>query len=153
MYDQKWDKWGPGEHAGTFRGNALAMATGTATLRHIEAEGLVEKTRVRGEELKRLLKETLLDRYDQVGDVRGRGFMLGVELIDPTSEPGTASRNPPADGNLAARVQAAMLQNGVIVERGGRHGATIRLLPPLTTTDDELEAIVGALDRSLSECI
>merc|ERR1711991_10911 len=47
VYDQKWDKWGPGEHAGTFRGNALAMTTGTATLRHIEAEGLVEKTRVR----------------------------------------------------------------------------------------------------------
>jgi diaminobutyrate-2-oxoglutarate transaminase len=79
-----------------------------------------------------------------VGDVRGRGLMLGVEIVDTEAEP-DAHGALPAAPHLAARIQREALNRGLIMELGGRHGSVVRLLPPLTITDEQAEAVLDRL--------
>jgi diaminobutyrate-2-oxoglutarate transaminase len=84
-----------------------------------------------------------------IGDVRGRGLMIGLELVDPRAEPDDHGALPAAP-RLAAAVQHEALRRGLIVELGGRHGAVVRLLPPLTITDEQAEAVLDRLADSLA---
>ncbi|MDQ2696923.1 MAG: diaminobutyrate--2-oxoglutarate transaminase [Pseudomonadota bacterium] len=144
-YRDDLDRWQPGAHAGTFRGNQLAMAAGTATLRLIKAEGLADHAAAMGERLRRHLRR-LQDEFSWIGDVRGRGLMLGMEIVDPAAPlPGGP---PAADGRRARRLQQGCLQRGLILELGGRHGATVRLLPPLIITDAEIDVVAGILHQA-----
>ena len=77
--------------------------------------------------------------FDWVGDVRGRGLMLGMEIIDPAGQDGLGQ--PAADGDKARKLQRACLERGLIVELGGRHGATVRFLPPLIISDAEVDLV------------
>lgn len=178
VYRDDLDVWEPGAHAGTFRGNQLAMAAGTATLAYVRENRLAEHAADLGARMLRRLGE-LRERYACVGDVRGRGLMLGLELVDPEAaaeteaERETASgagtetgaeadtrpeaeawaaplaapgrRPPPAAPALAAAVQRECLRRGLIVELGGRHGSVVRLLPPLTLTDEQSAAVLDRL--------
>ncbi|MFD8996380.1 diaminobutyrate--2-oxoglutarate transaminase [Streptomyces abikoensis] len=149
VYREDYDGWRPGAHTGTFRGNTLAMAAGAATLRHIAAEGLAERAALVGARMTARL-ESLRAALPVIGDVRGRGLMLGVELVDPAAEPDACGARP-ADPHLAARVRAACLSRGLIVELGGRHDAVLRLLPPLTITDEQAEAVLDRLADAIEE--
>ncbi|MFI1521804.1 diaminobutyrate--2-oxoglutarate transaminase family protein [Kitasatospora cineracea] len=143
VYRDEYDGWQPGAHTGTFRGNTLAMAAGAATLRHIAANGLVARAETVGARIAARL-DGARDRLPQIGDVRGRGLMLGVELVDPAGEPDSCGAHP-ADHAFAVRVREACLARGLIVELGGRHDAVLRLLPPLTITDEQAEAVLDRL--------
>ncbi|MFD7731099.1 diaminobutyrate--2-oxoglutarate transaminase family protein [Kitasatospora phosalacinea] len=143
VYRDEYDGWQPGAHAGTFRGNTLAMAAGAATLRHVAANGLVARAETVGARITARL-DGARDRLPVIGDVRGRGLMLGVELVDPAGEPDSCGARP-ADPRLAVRVREACLARGLIVELGGRHDAVLRLLPPLTITDEQAEAVLERL--------
>lgn len=153
VYREALDTWRPGAHAGTFRGNQMAMAAGSATLKVIQEHALHEHAEVMGERLAAHLRE-IAQRHPQLGDVRGRGLMLGVEVVDPDG-PGDTLGRPPAAPALAARIQAECLKRGLILELGGRHGAVIRFLPPLIITAAQLDqvadifakAVVAALAR------
>jgi diaminobutyrate-2-oxoglutarate transaminase len=149
VYDESYDGWLPGAHTGTFRGNTLAMAAGAATLRYVAREGLVERAAVVGARMTARL-EGLRGRLPMIGDVRGRGLMIGVELVDPDAEPDACGSRPAAP-DLADRVRAACLARGLIVELGGRFGSTVRLLPPLVITDEEAEAVLERLSDALTE--
>jgi diaminobutyrate-2-oxoglutarate transaminase len=140
----------PGTHAGTFRGNQLAMAAGEATIRHIVQEGLVERASEMGESL-HLGLSSVAAGEDRVGHVRGRGLMVGAELVDPaqTGRDGL----PLPDGALARHVQSVMLDEGVVVEVGGRAGAVVRFLPPLTIDQSHVEQIVVAFDKALARAL
>ncbi|MCX3060531.1 diaminobutyrate--2-oxoglutarate transaminase family protein [Streptomyces sp. GXMU-J5] len=179
VYRDDLDVWQPGAHAGTFRGNQLAMAAGTATLAYVRENRLAERAAVLGDRMLGELR-TLAERFPCVGDVRGRGLMIGVELVDPEApgdpggdqggdqggardsrgaggrpegvrlvpgqRPGTPVPVPPrAAPHLAAAVRDACLDRGLIVELGGRHSAVVRLLPPLTITDEQAAAVVDRL--------
>ena len=139
VYREELDSWRPGAHAGTFRGNQMAMAAGSATLRFIREEGLPEHAAAVGERLAGHLRE-LQRRWPQIGDVRGRGLMLGVELVDPDGTPDRQG-HPPADPELAARLQCQCLRRGLILELGGRRGAVVRFLPPLIITAAEIDEV------------
>lgn len=143
VYSERLDSWEPGAHTGTFRGTTLAMAAGAATLRFVVAEDLPARAAQLGERIAESLHE-LARATDCVGDVRGRGLMLGLELVEPGVEPDVAGARPAAPV-LAQRVRAEALDRGLIVELGGRHDAVVRLLPPLTMTDDEADAVVQRL--------
>ncbi len=147
-YRKQWDEWLPGAHTGTFRGNQLAMAAGLATVQVIERDGLLRQVAARGEQLRRNL-DMLAERHDCIGDVRGRGLMFGIEIVDK-AQPADALGSHPANPALAARVQAESFANGLILERGGRHGAVLRLLPPLNISDAELSRALDRLDSALS---
>ncbi|MFD9079693.1 diaminobutyrate--2-oxoglutarate transaminase family protein [Streptomyces erythrochromogenes] len=136
VYRSGLDVWTPGAHAGTFRGNQLAMAAGTATLAFVRENRLAERAAVLGDRMLAALRG-LASGHPCIGDVRGRGLMIGLELVDPDT--GAAA---PA---LAAAVRQECLERGLIVELGGRHGAVVRLLPPLTLTDEQAAAVLDRL--------
>lgn len=143
VYREELDQWQPGAHAGTFRGNQLAMAAGTATLRFIREEGLLAHAESMGLILHKHLL-ALQDRFNWIGNVRGRGLMRGMEIVNPAAELDQQNR-PVADGTRARRFQQACLQRGLILELGGRHGATARFLPPLIITEQELRHVAEIL--------
>ncbi|MFD5111221.1 diaminobutyrate--2-oxoglutarate transaminase family protein [Streptomyces sp. NPDC058391] len=149
VYDQDYDGWLPGAHTGTFRGNTLAMATGAATLRYVAGEGLVERAAIVGARMTARL-EGLRSELPVIGDVRGRGLMIGVELVDPEGPLDSCGAHPVAP-ELADRVRSACLDRGLIVELGGRFGSTLRLLPPLVITDEEAEAVLDRLTDAIVE--
>src|SRR5262249_15373466 len=153
LYDEALDTWAPAAHTGTFRGNQLAMAAGLATLRFLTEESLAEHAEAIGSRLMRHLQE-LQGAHACVGDVRGRGLMLGVEIVHP--DPGTQGNPPPAHGILAREIQAQCLRLGLILEVGGRFGSVIRFLPPLIITAEEVDevaelfaAAVGRAEKAL----
>ncbi|NBM14135.1 diaminobutyrate--2-oxoglutarate transaminase family protein [Streptomyces sp. GC420] len=152
VYREDLDVWQPGAHAGTFRGNQLAMAAGAATLAHVRENGLAERARVLGARMKRELQR-LAAEFDCVGDVRGRGLMLGVELVDPGAADPSSSGPPPAAPRLAAAVQRECLRRGLIVELGGRHACVVRLLPPLIITDEQASAVLDRLADALAAAV
>ncbi|MFI5758657.1 diaminobutyrate--2-oxoglutarate transaminase [Streptomyces sp. NPDC051569] len=149
VYDQDYDGWLPGAHTGTFRGNTLAMATGAATLRYVTEQGLVERAATVGARMTARL-EGLRPELPVIGDVRGRGLMIGVELVDPEGPLDSVGAHPVAP-ELADRVRSACLARGLIVELGGRFGSTVRLLPPLVITDEETEAVLDRLTDAIAE--
>lgn len=143
VYRGEYDVWQEGAHTGTFRGHQLAMAAGTATLRYIAEHSLAERSRKLGEGLRADFVEAMA-ALPAIGDVRGRGLMIGLELVDQAAGPDALGARPAAPA-LARRVRAEALDRGLIVELGGRHGAVLRLLPPLTMTELEAEQVRDVL--------
>lgn len=141
VYREELDVWPPGAHAGTFRGNQLAMAAGTATLGHVRENRLAERAAGLGARLLGQLR-ALGGQFDCVGDVRGRGLMIGLELVEPDA---AGTDPPPAAPHLASAVQRECLRRGLIVELGGRRESVVRLLPPLTITDEQANAVLERL--------
>ncbi|CAL9435882.1 Diaminobutyrate--2-oxoglutarate aminotransferase [Streptomyces sp. enrichment culture] len=165
VYRDDLDIGEPGAPVGTFPGNQLAMAAGTATLAHVRENALAERAATLGKHMLGQL-QNLASELECVGDVRGRGLMIGVELVDPEAEgdsgfsdgPGAAEggvaasvmprggRHPlPAAPELAAAVQQECLRRGLIVGLGGRHAGVVQLLPPLTLTDEQAAAVLDRL--------
>jgi diaminobutyrate-2-oxoglutarate transaminase len=137
IYREGLDLWKPGAHAGTFRGNQLAMAAGSKTLEIIKRDGLVERAAIAGRRLRSNL-ERIQNHTAYIGEVRGEGLMLGVEVIDPARNP-DSSGHPPHGSDTARAIQNAAFRAGLILETGGRHGSVLRLLPPLTISDAEID--------------
>lgn len=147
VYRRELDVWEPGAHAGTFRGNQLAMATGAAAIRCVVRDGLAEHAALMGARLVDGLRAAGAGS-ERVGEVRGRGLMVGVELVDPGRLGSTGV--PEADGATAGFLQRAMLDRRVIVELGGRADAVLRFLPPLIIGPDEVDRVVEAFAASLA---
>lgn len=127
---------------GTFGGNPIACAAALATIATIESDGLVERAR----QLERLITEPLLRLQaadDRIGDVRGRGAMIAIELVKSgTAEP---------DAELTKKLSTAAHAAGVIVLTCGMFGNVIRLLPPLTISDELLIEGIDILGGLLGE--
>ncbi|PFG42875.1 4-aminobutyrate aminotransferase/(S)-3-amino-2-methylpropionate transaminase [Isoptericola jiangsuensis] len=125
---------------GTYGGNPLACAAALATLDTVEEDGLIERAR----QIEALLTGRLgeLAATDpRLGEVRGRGAMIAVELVDPaTGEP---------DAALAKHVATAAHAAGVIVLTCGTYGNVLRLLPPLTISDELLAEGLDVLAAAL----
>ncbi len=127
---------------GTFGGNPVACAAALATIETIESDGLIDRAR----QLERLITEPLLRLQagdDRIGDVRGRGAMIAVELVNS----GTAEPDAELTGALSRAAHAA----GVIVLTCGMFGNIIRLLPPLTISDELLTEGVDILAGLLGD--
>jgi diaminobutyrate-2-oxoglutarate transaminase len=149
VYREELDTWKPGAHAGTFRGNQMAMAAGAATLRHIISEHLPAHAEVMGQRLMEQLRQLQGD-YPCLGQVRGRGLMVGVEVVSDTP---SDARVPAADTALAQAIQRQCLRLGVILELGGRHGAVVRFLPPLIIQAEEIDVLVELFRVALNNAI
>jgi len=112
----------------TFGGNPVATAAAGAVVEYVLSHDLQGNARRQGERLLSGLRE-VQDKYDVVGDVRGKGLMIGIEMV----EPGTDRPSPPAASVALERTRAA----GVLVGKGGLYGNVVRLAPPMTLTDEE----------------
>lgn len=151
VYRDWLDTWQPGAHAGTFRGNQMAMATGSAVMRYLKEQRLPEHAAAMGERLREHL--LILQRdYPQLGDVRGRGLMLGVELVDPAGAP-DAQGHPPQHARLAPLVQRECLKRGLILELGGRHGSVVRFLPPLIISAAQIDQVADIFGKAVAAAV
>jgi 4-aminobutyrate aminotransferase len=133
----------PANSISTFGGNPIATTVALANLDYLEEEGLQSNAQRVG----KLLLEGLDDlrrRHEVVGDVRGKGLMLGVELVTDK-----ASKQP--DPAVAAAVMEGCRRRGVLVGKGGLHGSVLRLSPPLVLTEEEARRGVAVLDEAVAE--
>ncbi|MFF8382955.1 diaminobutyrate--2-oxoglutarate transaminase family protein [Streptomyces kanasensis] len=147
-YRPELDTWRPGHHTGTFRGNTLAMVAGEIALRTVAEQQLAERALKLGERIRRGLRDVAA-LHPVLGEVRGRGLMIGVELVDRDAAPdrhGVA----PGDPALAHAVRAACVERGLLLELGGRDDTVVRLLPPLVLTDEQADSVVERLAAALA---
>ena len=135
------DRLAPGSHGGTYGGNAVACAAALATLDVVDDERLAERAEHVGERMLTALRQAAAG-HPHVAEVRGRGLMLAIEFADPD---GLAPRPDLAKGLLAE----AMARN-VLLLTCGTHGQAVRIIPPLVTTDNEVEMALGAIAESLA---
>lgn len=148
---KEFDAWQPAGHTGTFRGNQLAMATGYASLKVMKAQNLAQNAEERGAFLKTELKK-LAETYGCIGNVRGKGLMLGIEIVDERQMPDRIGAYP-ADCALAVEIQKACFHNKLLLERGGRGGNVVRILCPLIITQTECEEMIARFAKSVAEAL
>jgi diaminobutyrate-2-oxoglutarate transaminase len=141
VYRAELDQWQPGAHAGTFRGNQMAMAAGAATIEFVRTHRLDQHAQIMGERLLSHLREAQAS-LRSFGDVRGRGLMIGVEIIDTDGRPDSGGAYPAAP-ELARKIQSHALNRGLILELGGRNGSVVRFLSPLIVTGEEVDKIAS----------
>ncbi len=149
VYNKDLDKWTAGAHAGTFRGNQLAMAGGTVVMNTVNTPGFLQSVREKGA----YLEEKLLNLKKEVsiiGDVRGRGLMLGVEFVDPKGEADSMG-SLPYSGDIAAKIQHICFEKHLVMEKGGRFGSVMRCLCPLNVTYDELDKMFEIFSETVKE--
>jgi 4-aminobutyrate aminotransferase len=135
------ERWGRGAHGTTYGGNPVACAAGVAVLETIRDEDLVANARLRGAELKGALRELMAD-HPSIGDVRGPGLMIGVELVKDR-----ATREP--DGGRADAVTARAAEAGLLLLSCGIQHQVVRWIPPLDVTVPEIEEAVRLFEGAL----
>jgi 4-aminobutyrate aminotransferase / (S)-3-amino-2-methylpropionate transaminase / 5-aminovalerate transaminase len=131
----------PGGLGGTFGGNPVACAAALATIAQIERDGLVERAGVIGERLLGRLR-ALQRTYDVIGDVRGRGAMVGLELV----RPGTRAPAP----DVAGRLLAACHAEGLLLLRAGTYDNVVRIIPPLVISDELVDDGLSVIEKALA---
>jgi 4-aminobutyrate aminotransferase len=135
------DKWEPGSHGGTYGGgSAIASAAAVATIKVLQEEGLVENAAVRGEQLMKGLRQ-IQKKYPVIGDVRGRGLMVGVEF--------TVNSLP--DKNLTKSVQQGCLKRDLLLLTCGTYENVIRWIPPLIVSAEQIDAALSVFEDALAE--
>ncbi|MEV6771909.1 diaminobutyrate--2-oxoglutarate transaminase [Nocardia sp. NPDC051030] len=127
------DQWAPGEHNGTFRGNNAAFVTAEAALRHYWSDGRLEASTVaKGERIRQHLLG-ITEGFQGIS-TRGRGLVQGL-VFD--------------DASQAAKVCRMAFEDGLLVETSGTADQVVKLMPPLTITDDEITTGLGILTRAV----
>jgi 4-aminobutyrate aminotransferase len=137
------ERWGRGAHGTTYGGNPVACAAGVAVLETIRDEDLVANARLRGAELAGGLRE-LMAEHASIGDVRGRGLMIGVEFVKDR-----ATREP--DGSTADAVTARAVEAGLLLLTCGLHHQVIRWIPPLDVSVGEVEEALRVFEGALPD--
>ncbi len=127
----------PGSLGGTYGGNPIACATALKVLEIIEREKIVERSAELGEKARRRL-----DEFEVIGEVRGKGPMLAIELVKDRG-----SREP--DSDAASKVMKGCLASGLLTLKAGLYGNCIRLHPPLTIEDELLEKGMAIMEEAL----
>jgi alanine-glyoxylate transaminase/(R)-3-amino-2-methylpropionate-pyruvate transaminase len=128
-------------HYNTYGGGCMAMAAASAVMDVVEDEGLADNAAKVGARLTAALKKI---KDERVGEVRGKGLMIGVELVK------SAKTKEPAP-ELTAAIVDKMKDLGVLVGKGGLEGNTLRIQPPLIITEADADRIAGALQQALAD--
>jgi 4-aminobutyrate aminotransferase/(S)-3-amino-2-methylpropionate transaminase len=131
----------PGGLGGTFGGNPVAAAASVAVFDLIEQDSLLDEA-VRIEKTLTSGLGALQQKYDIIGDIRGRGAMMAIELV----KPGTAQTTKQPNAEAVTALAAHAAQNGVLVLTAGTWGNVVRFLPSLAITDELLVDALGVLE-------
>ncbi len=132
----------PGDHLSTFGGNPVSCAAGLANIQFMQKHDLPGQAKRKGEYVIGRLKE-LQSKLPLIGDVRGLGLMIGIELVeDAKKTPATAK---------ADAAKAACLKAGLLLGVGGVYGNVLRLQPPLVITQEQLDRALDILEKALRE--
>jgi 4-aminobutyrate aminotransferase len=134
-------KWAPGSHGGTYGGNAIAAAAGAATIQAMRTDNMLENARKRGLQMMTGLRH-IQEEYPIIGDVRGLGLMIATEFR-------TSDRKP--DKKTAKAIVHACEEQRLLLLTCGPWDNTIRWIPPLVVTADQIDQALGILRKSLQQ--
>jgi 4-aminobutyrate aminotransferase-like enzyme len=136
------DAFTPGDHLSTFGGNPVSCAAASANVDVMQDEQLPQRAESTGSLMMALL-EKVKHENALVGDVRGKGLMIGIELV--------ADKNKTPAPDKAKQVRALCRENGVLVGQGGTFNNVIRLQPPLVLSETQAEQAVVVLANALQQ--
>ena len=137
IYNKKLDKWTAGAHAGTFRGNQIAMKAGTVIMNRVSKPEFLSEVTRKGNLIESHI-QNIKDKVSIIGDVRAKGLMIGTEFVDPNGKPDMLG-SLPNSGDVALKVQQECFKRGLVVEKGGRNGSVMRCLCALNISDEDIE--------------
>jgi acetylornithine/succinyldiaminopimelate/putrescine aminotransferase len=141
-------------HQSTYGRNRLSMAAGLATLRIVERDGLVENAARIGALLHDGI-ERMRMRYDMIGEVRGKGLMLGIELKAPSSRVAKMSWrliHMASEGLFPQLIVIPLHRDHGVITMAAGPNDVIKLLPPLTLSESEAQEFLSAFDAVMSDC-
>jgi len=137
------DSYEPGDHLSTFGGNPVSCAAGVASLEVMLEQDLPNQSQAKGEYLLKRIRE--LQRTESIiGEVRGKGLMIGVELVEEHKH------KTPAQGK-AAKIKELLRMKGILVGVGGVKANVVRIQPPLVITEQQLDTLMDRLTESMKE--
>lgn len=137
------DSFTPGSHLSTFGGNPVSAAAALANINFLQKNNIAAKAAQKGKRLKAALV-ALMRKHRSIGDIRGEGLMIGIELVSDKK------KRTPAPA-LAAGVQSHALENGVLVGTGGVFANVVRIQPPLVIDDAAIARVVKTIDGALAK--
>src|SRR5699024_11981626 len=127
--------WAPGAHTGTFRGQGLSFVAGTVALDYFEPGAtLMDEVREKGAQMAAQLKSIVQAHPDRDWEVRGRGMMQALDM---------------GEGALAKQVQAEAFATGLLVGPCGTNGRVVKLIPPLTTPQEDLDEGLALFEKEI----
>jgi 4-aminobutyrate aminotransferase len=135
--------WEPPAHTFSSGANLISCAAALATIRVIESEGLVDRSRTLGSYLRKEL-EDLASRHDLIGDIRGEGLMLGVEIVSSRAQ-------RTADPKTTAKIAWRCWELGLLITF--LQGNVLRIVPALVITKEQLDTAVSILDQAMSDVV
>ena len=136
------DSFQPGEHLSTFGGNPVSCAAAIANIDVMLGEDLPGQAAAKGNQVMAQLRE-MANEHDLIGDVRGLGLMIGVELVTDRA------KKTPAKAQAGA-IRAFSREAGVLIGVGGQEGNVLRIQPPLTISESELERTLDVIGQGLA---
>jgi 4-aminobutyrate aminotransferase len=139
--DEIADSLQSGDHFSTFGGNPVSCAVASANIDYLQEEGLISNAEMVGGQI---LKSTSEIGSNLIGDVRGKGLMIGIELVKNGS-----SKKPASDE--AAAIAKEMMKRGVLVGTGGVKGNVLRIQPPLCITSEQANEVVQILEEEVKK--
>ena len=133
--------WRPGSHSSTFGGNGMSMAAGLAQVREIIEQDLPARSKILGIHALKRLNE-LKEKYDIIGDVRGKGLMIGVEIVKSkkTKEP-----------LYVPQIQGLAWRKGLMMITAGMYGNVFRVAPPLIISQEQLDIGIDIFEEAIKE--
>ncbi len=133
--------WRPGSHSSTFGGNGLSVAAGLAHVKYILKNDLPTRSKVLGEHAMKRLTE-LKDKYEIIGDVRGKGLMIGIEIVKSkkTKEP-----------LYVPQIQGLAWRKGLMMITAGMYGNVFRICPPLIISQEQLDTGIDIFEQTIKE--
>jgi 4-aminobutyrate aminotransferase/(S)-3-amino-2-methylpropionate transaminase len=137
------DSFKPGDHLSTFGGNPVCCAAALANIEFIVDENLADGALKKGDFLKTRL-ESLKAKHKMIGEMRGRGLMIGIELVRDRASKEPASRE-------GKRIQQICLENGLLIGLGGIYDNVLRIQPPLVIVQEQVEEVVKILELAFSK--
>jgi len=135
------DSFEPGDHLSTFGGNPVSAAAALANINYMLKEKLSEQAAKKGAYVMKRLNE-LKEDYDIIGDVRGKGLMIGIELVKDRK-----NKTPAAEET--AKIRDLCLQKGVLIGSGGVKRDVLRLQPPLIISNEQIDKVI----KTLVDCL
>src|SRR5512135_3386203 len=135
-------KWDVGSHGGTYGGNAIACASGAATIRAMREEKMIENAAERGIQLMTGLRK-LQEEYSEIGDVRGKGLMVGTEFV--------VDGKPAKAKGLAKEIIHCAEDRGLLLLSCGTYDNTIRWIPPLNVTSEQIKDGLNIFSEALKQ--
>jgi len=128
----------PGDHLSTFGGNPVSCAAALANIEFLLEENIPEQANDKGKKFMSKLRNELMKKHNLIGDIRGKGLMIGIELVKDKN------KTPAPEG--ASKIRKICRENNLLIGVGGVYRNVLRLQPPLVITEEQLEKALEILD-------